>query len=245
MGIINFTMDSISKHYGLVNINPKTRVDLMGFAGTNSKANIAVRFRNRSTYNIIGLGTHYMGLDENFAKISIHSVNYRISEAASVGPGFICGFPQYEEYMNLEQRVFVSGILLGGSLSDNLHIGDRDYNMGSGSSIKLQNHMDIYKYGYLDFDANYFHIFTWKGLTSQEWKKWEGATERQLDYINVQGDPGNTRVMAFNASFGFYLSHHVSLDVKGSFFMRGSHYRYYDDVKARTFELRAGLTYRM
>ncbi len=78
-GNINFTMDSISKRYGLVNINPKTRVDLMGFAGTNSKA------------------------------------NYRISEAASVGPGFICRFPQFEEYMNLEQRVFVSGILLGGS----------------------------------------------------------------------------------------------------------------------------------
>jgi len=192
-----------------------------------------------------GIFQHFNFYNSEAVKDGTDLIPYRISEAASVGPGFICRFPQFEEYMNLEQRVFLSGILLGGSLSDNLHIGERDYNMGSGFSVKLQNRMDVYKYGYLEFDANYFHIFTWKGLTPQEWKKWEGATERQLDYINVQGDPGNTRVMAFNASFGFYLSRHLSIDLKGSLFMRRSHYRYYDDVKARTFELRAGLTYRM
>jgi len=50
VGLVNFSCDTISKRYGLVNVNPKTRIDLMAFAGTNSKANMALRFRNRSTY---------------------------------------------------------------------------------------------------------------------------------------------------------------------------------------------------
>ncbi len=193
----------------------------------------------------LGIFQHFNFYNSEAVKDGTDLVPYRISEAASVGPGFICRFPQFEEFMNLEQRIFLSGILLGGSLGDYIHIGERDYNMGSGFSVKVQNHMDIYKYGFLDFDANYFHIFTWKGLTPEEWKQWEGAPERVLDYINVQGDPGNAHLLAFNASFGLYLSRHLTFDMKGSYFLRRSHYRYYNDVKARTFEVRAGLTYNL
>lgn len=51
--------------------------------------------------------------------------------------------------------------------------------------------------------------------------------------------------MAFNANFGLYLSRHLSLDFKGSYFWRSAHYRDYTDVDARTFELRAGLMYKL
>ena len=192
-----------------------------------------------------GIFQHFNFYNSEAVKDGTDIVPYRISEAASVGPGFLYRFPQLSQRMNLEQRIFLSGVLLGGSLGDYIHIGERDYNLGSGFSAKIQTQMDINKIGYMNLDANYFHIFTWKGLKPQEWVQWEGASERELDYINVQGDMGNARLMAFNAEFGAYLSRHLSLNVKGSYFMRSSHYRHYDDVNAKTFELRAGLTYNL
>ena len=66
---------------GLITINPDTRIDVMAFAGTSSKGNMALRFRNRSTYNIIGAGTHYMGLDEEFPRITWHSIGHNFEHA--------------------------------------------------------------------------------------------------------------------------------------------------------------------
>ena len=189
-----------------------------------------------------GLFQHFNFYNSEAVKDGTDLIPYRISEAASVGPGLIYRFPSIKERMNLEQRIFISGILLGGSLSDYLYIQERDYNMGSGFSAKIQTNMDIMKVGYMNIDANYFHIFTWKGYDRTKWIGKEGF---ELDYTNAQGDPGNTRMMAFNANFGLYLSKHLSFDLRGSYFWRHAHYRDFEDVDAKTFELRAGVTYKL
>ena len=67
IGLINYTKDSDGHKIGLVNVNPNTIIDVMAYGGTSSKINGAIRFRNRSTYNIVGLGTHYMGFDDDFS----------------------------------------------------------------------------------------------------------------------------------------------------------------------------------
>ncbi len=82
VGIINISKDTIAHKIGLVNVNPKTTIDLLTYAGNTSKINIAVRFRNTSTYNIFGVGTHYMGLDEKFSG----AVFYRIGQYFHLSP---------------------------------------------------------------------------------------------------------------------------------------------------------------
>ncbi len=67
IGLFNYSRDTLSHKIGLVNVNPKTRIDIMYYIGTSSKLNFAMRFRNRSTYSIVGVGTHYMGLDKHFS----------------------------------------------------------------------------------------------------------------------------------------------------------------------------------
>ena len=79
---LNYTRDTIAKKIGLVNINPKTTIDYMAFAGTTSKINGALRFRNRSTYNIIGIGSHYMGLDSKFSG----AIYYRLGQYFNITP---------------------------------------------------------------------------------------------------------------------------------------------------------------
>ena len=84
IGVINYSRDTVAHKIGLVNVNPKTRIDYMFYGGSATKANLAVRFRNRSTYNILGIGTHYFGLDEKFSG----ALFYRIGQYFQLSPKF-------------------------------------------------------------------------------------------------------------------------------------------------------------
>lgn len=81
LGLVNYSRDTVAHKIGLVNINPKTKVDFMFFGGNSSKINAAFRFRNRSTYSIVGAGTHYMGLDEKFSG----ALYYRLGQYFNLG----------------------------------------------------------------------------------------------------------------------------------------------------------------
>lgn len=82
VGIINYSRDTLANKIGLVSISPRTRIDMLVYGGSSTKLNIAARFRNRSTYSIIGLGTHYMGFDEDFSG----ALFYRIGQYFSLSP---------------------------------------------------------------------------------------------------------------------------------------------------------------
>lgn len=82
VGLINYTKDTSGRKIGLVNVNPQTTIDWMVFGGTSSKLNGAIRFRNKSTYSILGVGTHYMGFDEKFSG----AIFYRIGQFKQLSP---------------------------------------------------------------------------------------------------------------------------------------------------------------
>ena len=67
VGLINLSYDSIGHKIGLVNINPMTTIDYMLYGGSSTKVNLAARYRNKNTYSIFGVGTHFMGLDSKFS----------------------------------------------------------------------------------------------------------------------------------------------------------------------------------
>lgn len=82
VGLINVSYDSIGHKIGLVNINPKTVIDMMLYGGTSTKVNFAVRYRNKSTYSIAGVGTHFMGLDSKFSG----AIFYRLGQYFQLSP---------------------------------------------------------------------------------------------------------------------------------------------------------------
>lgn len=67
VGIVNHSKDTTAHKIGLVNINPKTRIQAMVFGSNTSKINVAVRFKNRTNYSILGIGTHYLDLNDDFS----------------------------------------------------------------------------------------------------------------------------------------------------------------------------------
>ena len=59
----------------------------MAFGGNTSKINAAMRFCNRSTYSIVGVGTHYMGLDKKFSG----ALSYRLGQYMHLSPRWLMG----------------------------------------------------------------------------------------------------------------------------------------------------------
>jgi AraC-like DNA-binding protein len=66
---------------------------------------------------MFGVFQHFNYFDSEEIINGSGRIPYKISEAASVGPGIIYKFPRMNSLVNLEQSVFLSAILLGGSLT--------------------------------------------------------------------------------------------------------------------------------
>ena len=179
---------------------------------------------------------------------------YRISEAAGFGPGFVFSLPQMGYLTKMEQRIFASGILLGGTKSDFFNVIERDYNMGSGFSIKSSTKLDFGKFGRLILNAKYFRLWTWKGYEDKDLQPYVDGTA-DLHYLNVQGDNSNAALLVINPVIEMHLARQWSLTLSGAYYARRTHYNYYYDkdlvlrqnstVHANTFETKIGLTCRL
>jgi hypothetical protein len=187
-----------------------------------------------------GIYQHFDYFDSKPVKDGSDLTPYRISEAAAFGPGAIIQMPQVGMLDKLEQRVFLNGILLGGTKSDYYNIIDRDYNMGSGFSVKTKTHMELRHFGRFTLNAHYYRIFTWKGYDKD--KDLSTLDEEEMLHLNAQGDKGNAALLVVNPVTEFDIARNWSVVLSGSYYVRRTHYHYFDDVKANTFELRLGAT---
>ena len=184
-----------------------------------------------------GIYQHFNYYDSKPVKDGSDLTPYRISEAAAVGPGLVIEHFGIGSLEKLQQRFLLSGIVLGGTKSDYYNVIDRDYNMGSGFSVKSKTHMEFRNLGRFILKANYFLLYTWKGYDEKDL-----ATIQPL-YLNAQGDRGNASLFVLQPLLEIDFSSRWSLVAAASYFIRDTHYRDYDDVRARTFEFRGGLTY--
>ena len=204
-----------------------------------------------------GIYQHYNYYDSAPIEDGSSLTPYRISEAAGFGPGFILSMPHAGSMLSrMEQRFFVSGILLGGTKSDYFNVIERDYNMGSGFSIKSKTQLDFGRFGRVILNAKYFRLYTWKGYekyTYEELQEFADGT-RDLHYLNVQGDNSNAALLVVNPIIEFHIAKQWSVNLSGSYYWRRTHYNYYyednvlkedSNVKAKTFEVKIGATCRL
>jgi hypothetical protein len=188
----------------------------------------------------VGIYQHFDYFDSKPVKNGSDFTPYRISEAAAFGLGAIVQLPQVGALSHLEQRVFLNGILLGGTKSDYYNVIDRDYNMGSGFSIKTKTHMELRHFGRFILNAHYYRIFIWKGYDKDT--NFEGLTEHDMLHLNAQGDKGNAALLVINPIIEFDIARNWSITLSSTYYVRNTHYSYRNDVQCNTFEFRLGAT---
>ena len=191
-----------------------------------------------------GIYQHFNYYDAKPIEDGSELTPYRISEAAGFGPGFILSLPQMGGLSKLEQRVFFSGILLGGTKSDYFNVIERDYNMGSGFSIKSKTQLDFGRFGRFVLNARYFRLYTWKGYEDKDLQAYADGT-KDLHYLNVQGDRSNAALLVVNPVVEIHLARQWSIYLSGAYYSRRTYYKYYPKVHANTFETKIGITCRL
>ncbi len=191
-----------------------------------------------------GIYQHFNYYDAKPIEDGSELTPYRISEAAGFGPGFIFSLPQMGALSKLEQRIFLSGILLGGTKSDYFNVIERDYNMGSGFSIKSKTQLDFGRFGRLVLNAKYFRIYTWKGYSQEDLANGFKNIE-DLHYLNVQGDRSNAALLVVNPVIEMHLAKQWSITLSGTYYSRRTYYKYNPKVHANTFETKIGITSRL
>ena len=223
---------SLEAMFGLVGEQPLINaIHILGrlwgapvFSGKNFKAQL-------------GLFQFFNYYDSDPVKRGSKQIPYRISEAASVGPGVLISFQNMGGLTRLEQRVFLSGILLGGTKSDYYNVIDRDYSMGSGFSVKTKTLMEFHKFGRFIVHSDFYHLYTWKGYNKEKLEAVDPL------YLNVQGDKGNADLLVINPIWEFDFNKRMSVMLSGSYYIRNTRYYAYKKVHAETFEVNFGLTY--
>ena len=191
-----------------------------------------------------GIYQHFNYYDSKPIKDGSELTPYRISEAASFGPGFILSLPQTGGLSSLEQRIFLSGILLGGTKSDYFNVIERDYNMGSGFSIKSKTELNFGRFGRMVLNAKYFRIYTWKGYEDKDLQAYADGT-KDLHYLNVQGDNSNAALLVINPILEMHMARQWCVTLSGAYYSRRTFYKYYPKVHANTFEVKAGITVKL
>ncbi len=158
---------------------------------------------------------------------------YRISEAIAAGPGLL-----YHKRSTPADRVDIYGELyanavgLGGSLTDYYRVGERDYNLGSGYSVKAFTGITYNKRWTFLLNLENYHIFTWKGYDPDT-----DFSQVDPNTFNVQGDKGNSRLAIFSPKLVYYSQKKWNIALSYRYFSRDSYYRYHDPVQSSTYDL--------
>lgn len=186
-----------------------------------------------------GLFQHYNYYDSEPVIDGSDLVPYRISEAASFGPGLLYRLPTAGGVKRFEQQLYVNAILLGGSLSDYYKVIDRDYNLGSGFSVKMRTLVEFQKYGRLEMTADFLRIFTIKGVEDKD----ISATDPL--HLNVQGNRSEARLLVLRPNIFIHLAKNLDLHISAAGYFRRTNYKSQPDVSSHTFVVRLGVAYNL
>jgi hypothetical protein len=147
---------------------------------------------------------------------------YRISEAVAFGGGLLYLRETAEKRpLTIRSSTYLNAIILGGSLTDHYFNDERDYNLGSGYSVKVYTNLTYREKISYDLQTENYHIFTWKGDRPDG----TGRIHR-----SSQGDVGNSRLIVFTTQLSYFSGKKWNLSFKNRIFTRLTHYRYYDNT---------------
>lgn len=181
-----------------------------------------------------GIFQHFDYYDSELrSNSSMNIPPYRISQAAAVGGGLLYNKKSTTtDPVDIYGEFYVNGILLGASISDYLQLEERDYNLGSGYSIKAFTGLTYKKHWNFLLNLENYHIFTWKGYDPDL-----DFSKVNLERLNVQGEESNARLTIFSTQLAYFSDKLWNITLTNRYFSRHTRYKYYDNVPTSTYDL--------
>ena len=130
----------------------------------------------------------------------------------------------------------MNGVALGGGSSDYFRLDERDYNMGSGYSVKAFTGLTYNKHWTFLLNMENYHIFTWKGYNQDI-----DLSTVDPNTFSVQGDKGHSRLTVMGIKLVYLSSKKWNISLSNRYFSRRTHYSYHDDVNRATYDLMLSL----
>lgn len=154
---------------------------------------------------------------------------YRMAEAAALGGGLIYeNTPHSNSKIDVKHELYVNCVLLGASLTDYFFVDERDYNLGSGYSLKSYTQL-LYKQWAFMINLENYHIYTWKGYDPDL-----DLSEIDFTTLNVQGDLGDTRLGVFSLKLIYHLNNQWCVRLSNNHYSRYTRYKYHNHVAFAT-----------
>ncbi|MDR1654138.1 MAG: DUF3943 domain-containing protein [Prevotellaceae bacterium] len=163
---------------------------------------------------------------------------FEFAETASFGGGLLYAKKQKNsDNYCLAGGAFANLVILGASESDWYNVKDRNYNLGTGYSIKINGTYFFSKQWYSGISMKYYHFFTGNRQAVK--------TEESVDMtsLNLKGNEGNARLAMISTDINFIATKHFKISANQQFYLRNTHYKYFPDVKTISTENKLILTY--
>lgn len=146
-------------------------------------------------------------------------VPYKFGTPASIGGGLTLQHTECNRW-RLDAYAHVNAVILGGILSDFYRFYHRNYNWGSGFSLKGGFNFNMPRKRFnAGADARFFRLYTWDGYRDQG--NFTGPDGRPL---NIQGDRSNGSFFNLNIHANYRIFTRLYATLSFDWYRRYSHY---------------------
>ncbi len=174
----------------------------------------------------VGLYQHFDFFDSDTISASSGTVSplqpcnipYKLGTPASIGGGLMFGYRPTKSF-NLDAYLHLNGIILGGMLTDFYRDYNRNYNWGSGFSIKAAAKCGFWGDKlFVRVADEHYRMFTWRAEPPL-YGDW-------FNRVEVPGDASHSWFNHFEFSADYRLFHRLFVTLGFDFYKRNT---YYDD----------------
>lgn len=148
------------------------------------------------------------------------AVPYKLGTPASIGAGLLFRWVPCRKF-TVDGNLHVNGVILGGILTDFYRDYHRNYNWGSGFSIKAGLNIALADNDFsLRIADQHYRIYTWTGYDPEhDWSlSPDGAP------VNIQGDSSKAWFNHFEATFNYRIFNNLYLSLGVDLYTRRTHY---------------------
>ena len=126
IGLFNYYKEKLDGfQLGLVNANPKTKVQMMFFGGNATKLNVGARFKNQLFYTILGGGTHYLDFSDKFSAALFYRAGLELPLCERLFISGDLGYQHIETFKNKDYGIPARLYALQARVNLEYHLTDR------------------------------------------------------------------------------------------------------------------------